>query len=365
MRHFHALQRLLQKRSNPEYLAIAVSELCKAANKAIGSAIENEKGSMTPPNRRILSRRQDPGLQCVLFAMGRFYPSLLEALKKASNVVGASGSAGLITYQITWLFKMTLGHLHQYTLSKVKGELTREKPPNRKARHNTRAKTAKSAIPMAASLSVEEPRVLNYFSRLLTSMILSLDPSKDEQNNVLDGFMCSILEDVGKTLSIFIFRDLYSNPDLRLDSANLPTPVPLAGKHIDEVGMAAIERAAECESNLLVWILERAMALIRQHDERASVSSNVPPPTPKFSPAAGLFERSRIRLQNTLLKSVFGTDDQKFRDSLHPPEAPEAKIADMPAEWPGACPGKDIGQWFSQEVWRLLGWDVLLGGKGY
>ena len=261
---------------------------------------------------------------------------------------------------------MVLEHLHQYTLSKIKANFAREKPSNKKAKKSTKSKTIKPDVPMTAHLPAQERKVLNYFRHLLVSMILSLDPSRDDHNNVLDGFMYTVLEDVGKTLSIFIFKDLHSNPDLRFDSANLPTPVHLAGKHVDEVGITVIERAAECESNLLVWILERAMAFIRQHDEKASVTSNTPPNTPKPSPAAGLFERARSKLQNTLLKGVFGPDDPEFQDSLQSPmERPECQIGDDPEGYGRASPEKDIGQWFSQEVWRILGWDVLLSGKGF
>jgi hypothetical protein len=178
--------------------------------------------------------------------------------------------------------------------------------------------------------------------------------------------MYTILEYVGKTLSIFIFKDLHSNPDLRLAPATLPTPIPLAGNHVDGVEIAVLERAAECESNLLVWILERAMAFTRQRDESATITSNIPPTPSQSSPAAGLSERARNKLQNSLLKGVFGADDPEFQDSLQPPgERPESQIDDESAGWLRASPEKDIGQWFSQEVWRLLGWDVLLRGKGF
>jgi hypothetical protein len=70
-----------------------------------------------------------------------------------------------------------------------------------------------------------------------------------------------------------------------------------------------------------------------------------------------LLSSVKTKLQNTLLKAVFGQDDPLFSDSLVQPV--------KPAE--DRCPhsqtlDKPVSEWFTQEVWRLLGWEILANG---
>jgi len=65
------------------------------------------------------------------------------------------------------------------------------------------------------------------------------------------------------------------------------------------------------------------------------------------------------KLQNTLLKGVFGGDDETFRDCLQLPPVPENGTGETPPSQ--VDPAELTPEWFTGEVWRILGWDILAG----
>jgi hypothetical protein len=68
--------------------------------------------------------------------------------------------------------------------------------------------------------------------------------------------------------------------------------------------------------------------------------------------------RVKKKLQNTLLSAVFGGDPM-FKGSLKGPELPgEAELEKLRTH--ESIPEKTVPDWFVQEVWALLGWDILM-----
>jgi hypothetical protein len=58
----------------------------------------------------------------------------------------------------------------------------------------------------------------------------------------------------------------------------------------------------------------------------------------------------------TLLRGVFGNDDETFRNALQKPVQPESGVdPDLPTQLSQAW----TPEWFTSEVWRILGWNIL------
>ncbi|PGH19413.1 hypothetical protein AJ80_03913 [Polytolypa hystricis UAMH7299] len=359
MRHFHSLQKLLQKRLDQDSLAVASVEVCKAAETMIRSGVESTSSRKYPTAKNAALKPREPELEEILTVTGRCYPFLLQAIKKLSSSDQAINSKGLVTYHIVQLFRVCLEELHQYALSMAKRSLNREK--------ESRGKRAKTKSTLKApqgpeALAVGNENVLSSFSHLLASMILSLNTSRRDHHDILEGFLLFFIEHVGKTLGMFVFHELHSNPELRLDSPNLP---PLASLPAHREA-AASERAAGWECKHLVWILERVMSFVDKHQTSTPEPSQQDVPTTAMVSSQGysLLEDARHKLQNTLLKAVFGTDDPEFKNSLDFPCEPPDYLRDKPLLPLPPSKKEDASQWFTQEVWRLLGWDVLLTGSG-
>ena len=70
-----------------------------------------------------------------------------------------------------------------------------------------------------------------------------------------------------------------------------------------------------------------------------------------------LSAQAKDRLQRTLIHCMFGDDGAGEHDEF-------ADVLRMPARL-GSVPNmpkvedKDVGEWFTGEVWRLVGWDLL------
>jgi hypothetical protein len=117
-------------------------------------------------------------------------------------------------------------------------------------------------------------------------------------------------------------------------------------------------RAVQLEAPYLIYILDKVMAFVDGHQALMSSRS-----TSLFSlskDSSDTFAKQiREKLQNTLLKGVFGDDDETFRNSLQKPIGLESGMdGDLPAQ---LGPAEQTPEWFTGEIWRILGWNILAG----
>ncbi|EEH22781.1 hypothetical protein PABG_04992 [Paracoccidioides brasiliensis Pb03] len=365
LRHFHALQKQLQKKTDPDALVSTSVALCETVDLSIRSRIgERNARTMNLGKRKTLQPR-DPDLQHILKGLSPCYPFLVQALNKVSEKDPTSSGIGVITYHVVNLFYRVLSHSHQYILSKAKDNIAQEKSVGKKVKQGSKTRLTKSTASTSTQPPSDEEITLKLFSNFLTGMILSLNPVRPEENCLLEGFLFSLLEHVGKMLSLFVFKELYSNPDLRLNSAKLPVPGNFDKGYAARGEMAVAQRAAESEAKHLIWILERAIAFTDQF-ERPSDETNTHSVSTEATIPQGMLERARTKLQNTLLKGIFGEKEQEFRDSLKMPEKPAYSPGERSiSRQTHVSVEKEPAEWFTQEVWRLVGWDVLLKEKEY
>lgn len=71
------------------------------------------------------------------------------------------------------------------------------------------------------------------------------------------------------------------------------------------------------------------------------------------------FAKQVEKLQNTLLKGIFGGDDEMFRDSLQLSPVLENGARETPPSQ--VDPAEPTPERFTDEMWRILGWDILAG----
>ncbi|KLJ09406.1 hypothetical protein EMPG_15176 [Blastomyces silverae] len=365
LRHFHALQKQLQRKIDRDALVSLSVGLCEAIDITIRSGMGDKRAKSNISAKQKTLQPREPDLQHVLKGICPSYPFLLQTLNKLSDSGDASSGIGVVTYHIIQLFQRTLGHMHQYTISKGKKSIAQGIPAGKKGKQ--RSKTKMTKTPAGPLITSDEEVTLNLFSHFLASMILSLNPVGPEENDLLEGFLFSILEHVGRTLCLFVFKELNSNSDLRLNPAKLPMPGNFDKEYPARGEMAIAQRAAECEARHLIWILERAIAFTDQF-ERPSDAMNgdlvlTETTLPKGPPFQGILQRARAKLQNTLLKGIFGENEPQFRDSLKMPEKPSYPLPEVSFGRSFDSAKIDPAEWFTQEVWRLVGWDVLLDEK--
>ncbi|KAI5304914.1 hypothetical protein KEM55_009213 [Ascosphaera atra] len=183
----------------------------------------------------------------------------------------------------------------------------------------------------------EVQEVTGKFAQYLACMILGTGRLSNKANP-FEGLLYHILEHAGKIMAQFAFRDLQQNPVMRIEGDKLPSPVAFVATS-DEPMVS--QRAAEWESQHIIWLLDEALALAARSTTKGRDAM------------APLLAHEKLRLQNTLLHGIFGTEVQISQDCLALPAVPSPPKA-------YANERLDTSHWFTQELWKSVGWDVLL-----
>ena len=184
----------------------------------------------------------------------------------------------------------------------------------------------------------------NNLCHLFVELLALVSSVSQGHKAVWDGTMFVLLERAGRLLGYFVFVEQHEDATSK-DQADRCVPYEADGTN----GPAANE------APLLVWLLTRALALqarrVEEQPERVE---------PNMNKIEGRGQLSAIvleKMQKTLLKAVFPTDEESFRAGFSRLATPEPEC-DVSA--PSIRPG-DVPNWYKNEIWRLVGWQVLSG----
>ncbi|DAA73300.1 TPA_exp: Uncharacterized protein A8136_5225 [Trichophyton benhamiae CBS 112371] len=352
MRPFHTLQALLRKKTNPESMALAIESVCRALETALLTAVRQEI-SQKPPAKGGRQITKFP-IQDISKILDVIFPSILQGLGRTSGLHDAGISTKSIVYHVAKLFQRIMQQSYQYALLKASPEGTYEKSAAQsceksKARSNKKKK--KPCIKPAPKVE----NILGCFANMACTMFGSLDTAKPEHKDLLEGFAFVILEHVGMVLGFFTFKDLSPLTEPMTPKLKLTVPAYLTTAYNDiRVPTPDIaELAAVWNSKHLIRLLKLAILYMDQHQKTTKVAAE----PIDCGRENSLASDAKAKLQNTLLKGVFGADDISLGASLNfPPETSSGIICPEPSINPQESPG----EWFTQEVWTLLGWDSLL-----
>ena len=280
----------------------------------------------------------DTDQKCVIVA--RFFPSLLRALATLPDTPNYQGEA---IHSLTSIFKRLLDRICSLSASKARRGLLKDAP--RKAAGATRGRLLAEIsdyLPEPVHRTGEEDdRVIMKLCQLAFSMMDSLDPNRPTEKEVFEGFLYCLLNRTGELLNEFVFNH---------EAFYVPKDTP------DE------ERRAqqEAQAPYLIYLLKHATTVTAKqfgldtdfHFRQA------------FSEGENrigrmILPKAREKLQNTMLKAVFGEEAEEFVESLKKPL--EACANSCLDSGPSQTDGKmqTTSQWFKNEVWQTVGWDLL------
>jgi hypothetical protein len=312
MRLLYALQRALRRRCGAGSLAIDAVILCKAAERELLSAVQREKEAIDRTRHAKSQNMKEPGLLAVIRGVEVSFHLVHRSLKSIASAKNGSQCKGQVTYYLVCLFESTMTALTQHCTA------MRE--------HATHDLSKSLYLKTEAYGSLTD---------LLSTMMLSLDPTRQEDQEVTEGFFFVTLDRVGKMLALFVFNNLHLRTDI---CPKLKAPEGLAAMSGEGVSPQDIQLEAKCLMTFLDNVLGPGSPLNYDH---SSLQSQ-------------FVRKMKIRLQKTLLQTVFGTDDPLFQEGLvrlatPPPQNRDARYVDQP----------EFSEWFTQELWRLVGWDLL------
>ncbi|KAL4957738.1 hypothetical protein BDW69DRAFT_180384 [Aspergillus filifer] len=348
IRHIYSLRKTLQKRSIDARIIQDAVALCESCKHEVANAIP-ENTLKDKPKMIIPTESQMSHLGLALHGTESAIGLLIQALKKLSKPGGNGKGTKLLIYHIMCLYGTIVNSLGRYCKA-VAAPVAPTALSGERYTMQTRSKTTKRTKPSGVSDNSSE--IKNEGAIQLTSLlhriITKLDLSNIEHRQLLEGFLYTLLSCAGKTLCHFVFQDLQLQTELRADPENLPLPTGLVDAKLDDMSLGG----AQMNAVYLVWLLRKALVVL-----------DVQPFSPNAAPSteSGFISSIKTKLQSTLVQAVFGEDPSLGR-TLERPGKPESREIKRFLE--RSTQESSIPEWYIQEVWDLLGWDILGENNG-
>ncbi|KAJ5121490.1 uncharacterized protein N7515_009451 [Penicillium bovifimosum] len=328
----NSLQRKPTSHSAANSLVTQAVILCKATEQNLIQTVMNK--AALDEQKSSQSKQRTPDIDVVIKGTTIAFHLSHKALHKLAGTSNGTQHQGQVIYYLVGLFESTMTALTLHCTAMSKGNTPTTKP---KLKNSTASATNSTQQSKDIKLkpSPTHTDTASRLADLLCTMALSLDLQNIKDQEVMAGFLFLILTRMGRMLALHVFHDL------RLPMGVCPGMTFPEGleKMTDE---ALKPNEAQIEATYLARLLERML----DSESRQSTSEK--------SAARQFVANAKDRLQKTLLRAVFGPDESLFREGFRRPQTPPALVLD----------GEEIEQkvfadWLTQELWRIVGWDVL------
>ncbi|KAI4942968.1 hypothetical protein J4E86_009915 [Alternaria arbusti] len=336
---------------NTDTLCLNLVKIASGIGKVICIVAQNYE-QLSRRGRRTLeamSLDQDKSdFAIALSVCARAFMSLLVGTNKLMEVKADARLASLIVCEVADMFNAGLKSVETSARRTAQTFLSQPASPKK-----TKTKTPPSII--------KESPPARAVAHLLISLLGFLEKTDPVHQKIFDGFVFVLFERVGKRLYYFTFGQHRSTS---IEGNILPPPEPR--DETEEIRRDTDALGTRLEVKALVLILERAMGLAPNHtnpqNARPSQTSNRPvrtlsTKTPVTSTRARLSPLAKDRLQRTLVACMYGNNtNDEFLDVLTKP-LPAMRLSSL--QNVAKIDDKDVETWYKEEIWRLVGWDVL------
>ncbi|KAF2733944.1 hypothetical protein EJ04DRAFT_543860 [Polyplosphaeria fusca] len=345
---------LKNQESNHGAVCRSLVEIARAIGAVI-SATSKFDSHTTPESKRgiTLLQKDTSELSSVVIACARAFTSLLVGLGKIADNDKEHRHASQVVFECVRLFKNVLESMGEAAFVTAQ------------ARVASQTKVSSSNTSSAARLpNMQSLGRIRTLAQFLNAIISYLDKSDAHHREMFEGFLFILIERVSKKL-VYCCRGRDTVKNIAEEIA-LPPDMrdgPTTSRQKAETLAVGLEVPA------LVIILERAIALAPYHMNSrpvsaSSASSRTSKPatlarslTSKTLPAASripLSTHAKERLQRTLIDCMFAEQvDDDFADVLRMP----ARLGSLPNM--RQVDEHKVDEWFTGEIWRLVGTDLL------
>ncbi|KAH8696186.1 hypothetical protein BGW36DRAFT_397804 [Talaromyces proteolyticus] len=337
MRHLSTLQQNINKKPN---WAVISAEMTLSSVNSNEASVPN-----LPKQKAILTT--EPNSISILAVIESAHKILCQSINKMNNSAEGRKFDGQVTYHIVSLFETALQALEkQCQLQVTQNDKPKNKPlPKRRGTKISEAKS-QGAFEINSNISFDD--ISRYIRHLLAGMMLRSTTLITKYESIFEGYLFVFLRRVGTLVSIMEFREMLSDPELQASPDQLPIPGGLSRAKTDDISL----RAAEIESKHIVWLLEKVVALVHSVGMKSTRTLTDGPSAEAPGSNESLLRFTKKRMQRTLLKTVFSEDDPLFLDSLKQPQATSSEPTHMDES-------ESASEWFSRQLWKYLGSDVL------
>jgi hypothetical protein len=289
-----------------------------------------------------------------LSVCARTFMSILVGADKLVKLEADKRLPSLIVCELADMFKMALRAIETSTQLTAQSFLS-QPPVQKKGKTKTSTSSVKESSPARA------------VTHLLVSFLSFLEKNNDLHQRIFEGFVLILFERVGRRLYYSTFGQHRSSC---IETNILPVPEPEDPAGIFERDCDAI--AMRLEAKALILVLERAMGLAPNHMNLQSLRAQHAPNRASrtlslknitTTSRSRLSPLARDRLQRTLVACMYGhSTDDEFLDVLTKP-MPQMRLGTM--QNIAKVEDADVETWYKEEVWRLVGWDILAREGGW
>ena len=314
--------------------------------KARSSTTRTLEQRAAPVHSELIS---DTNIKCI--AVARIFAALLRALASLDELSNVQIYQGEIVHSFILIFRDLLERICVLATSKDRRKVVAAAANKRSSRRKGRLLAEISNFLPEPTLSKstsgeEDDKVIRKLCQLAFAMMDSLDPNTSAENEIFEGFLFFLITRVGDLLKSFVFGG--ESPDISTDSQ-------------------VQERKAtqEAQAPYLVDLLKHATTVTAKQfgldTPFRQACHSISPFWEKNRERHNILTKPRLRLQNTLLKAVFGEQAEEFAESLKKPL--ETYVDPCLDSAINKSFGKEnnTSEWFKNEVWETVGWDVLRG----
>jgi hypothetical protein len=359
MLHVRCLHRLM-KSSDPDIPGLSTTLICALSSMAgvlssVCTRVQGRNGLAAASDKRqsregnrvesLAQGMEDQQIGDVFRGIFKIFKYLLKGLDAVTSS-GESSSQGNVYYNFVRLFADGIDCLSARSV--VRGTTNRSHSAS--ALMNPKGWRDVSDKSSPVTLRVEEIRMR--LSQLLINMIVSLDPTRKDHAELYEGFQFVLLTRLGQRLSFFVFGEESTSSTLDgLGKGGLKGKNHSAGEDT---------RARQEEAWYLIWLLERVMVDLHDNNPACKLLARTSDAS-RESGSQSLLGKAKARMRSTLLRGVFGDDAEDF-DGLEMPPFSSGScsgLADTPRE--GMNVRLCSPEFFVQEAWRLIGWQILAG----
>ncbi|KAI8942968.1 hypothetical protein NX059_001007 [Plenodomus lindquistii] len=338
-------------RSDPDTLCLTLVKTTSTLGKVIRVVAQNYKSLSRHGrgNSEAMSLDQDKSdFSIALSVCARAFMSVLIGISKLMGSDADTRRPSLVICELVDMFKCAMNAIQ--LSARQTAELVTSQPIQ-----------VKKSKPETADQRPRESAAARAIAHLLVGFLGLLDKSDDCHQKLFDGFVFILLERVGQRLYYCTFGHHRSTS---IEGNIMSPPASEGSSEIPKDDSAA--PAVRLELKALILILERAMGLAPYHmNPQIGRTSKFPNHllrtlSTKTLPTASRARLSPIakeKLQRTLLACMYGDEVQDdFLDVLTKP-LPAMRLASL--QNVAKVDDKEVTTWFKQEVWRLVGWDVM------
>ena len=339
MRQLYELHKMIaNSETDPRHLArilaACATSLGSLFSEAFGAtAVCSSSVATLPIARPQHDQAQQTGV-AVIRAAARAFASIMHGFDMLDVHSDDHRWRGAVIYQIARIFSGILDCLIR--LATVDTETTDSVSPARGSKRST--SPARTANPSTKP-------ILEALKQLLAAILTSLDPIRAAHNEIFEGVLFLLVERTSSLLYLYTF----SRSRTKCIATDIARPAAT------DTDLRAASVSAPYLIDLLKLALRRAPKNLRPSPDRGVAAQT--------SATNVLGDAARVRLQRTLINCTFGSHGmprEALADCLampQPMDVPVARGGKTTAK--GKKAQSSDGDWFTGELWALIGWEIM------